>query len=35
MLKIQEILMRKLTADVNYFKRLTVILELFITDFDE
>jgi len=35
MLKIQEMLMKKLAAEVNHFKRLTVILELFITDFDE
>ncbi len=35
MLKIQEMLMRKLAAEVNHFKRLTVILELSITDFDE
>jgi hypothetical protein len=35
MLKIQEMLMKKLAAEVNHFKRLTVIFELFITDFDE
>ena len=35
MLKIQEMLMKKLAAEVNHFKKLTVILKLFITDFDE
>ncbi len=35
MLKIQEMLMKKLAAEVNHFKKLTVILKLSITDFDE
>lgn len=35
MLKIQRMLVRKLAAEANHFKRLAVILELSITDFDE
>lgn len=34
-LKIQRMLVKKLAAEVNHFKGLTVIFELSITDFDE
>lgn len=35
MLKIQKMLRKKLIIKVNYFKKLIMIFELFITDFNE